>query len=286
MKPHRLSELQKFLTELGLNPKKRFSQNFLVDGNILRKLVEAAQILPGDEVIEIGPGPGALTRFLLEKGAHVTAIEIDRNFAEALRKVESPHLTVFEEDFMKFPLDRYLDEKGKPLKVVANLPYHITTPILTKLLPLYPRIESVTIMVQKEFGRRMVATPSSEDYSSFSLFTRFYSDPAYCFTVEPTCFYPRPRVQSAVIHCHLKPPPLDLSEEEAFFSLTRRTFQKKRKMLKTSLKDFYPIGSVEAALAKMGLSVQARPEELSLEQFLYLFAYLKEVKGRADQGKP
>jgi 16S rRNA (adenine1518-N6/adenine1519-N6)-dimethyltransferase len=276
MKVYRSSELRLFLQELGLDAKKGLSQNFLIDGNILRKIIQAAGIQPGDRVIEIGPGPGALTEFLLDYGASVTAIELDPHFAQALKRLQEPGrpLTIFQKDFLKFPLEDFLANSTGKIKVVANLPYHITTPILTKLLPMHHSIESVTIMVQKEFAKRMTAPSGSSDYGSFSVFTAFYSQPTYCFTVEPTCFYPRPKVQSAVVCCLLKPPLLTPVQEEAFFVLTRSAFQKKRKMLRTSLKSLYSAEAIEQALGEMGISVQARPEELSLEQFLILFGKL------------
>lgn len=276
MKLHRSSELRVFLKELGIDAKKGLSQNFLIDGNILRKIIKAADIHPQDHVIEIGPGPGALTEFLLDFGAHVTAVEIDPNFATALKRLqtEGRSLNIFQEDFLKFPLEDYLAKIPSKVKVVANLPYHITTPILTRLLPMHEKIESVTIMVQKEFAKRMTAAPGSADYGSFTVFSAFYSHPTYCFTVEPTCFYPRPKVQSAIVHCQLRVPPRP-DAEEAFFTLTRTAFQKKRKMLRTSLKELFPADAVEQALTNMGISPQARPEELSLDQFLIFFDKLR-----------
>ena len=284
MKLYRSSELRRFLEELGIDAKKGLSQNFLIDGNILRKIIHAAHIQPGDHVIEIGPGPGALTECLLEQGVEVTAIEIDRHFATALKRLQSDKNTlhILCEDFLKFPLENYLSSSQKKVKVVANLPYHITTPILTKLLPLHRYIESVTIMVQKEFAKRMTAKPATADYGSFTLFATFYSHPTYCFTVEPTCFYPRPTVQSAVVHCELRSPPLP-SQEKAFFTLTRSAFQKKRKMLRSSLKDLYPVENIDQALVEMGVSPQSRPEELSLDEFLTLFDKLS--SGDENKGK-
>lgn len=272
MKLHRSSELRLFLQELRIDAKKGLSQNFLIDGNILRKIIKAAEIHPQDHVLEIGPGPGALTEFLLDFGAHVTAIEIDPHFATALKRLqtEGRPLNIFQEDFLTFPLEDFLANAPKKIKVVANLPYHITTPILTKLLPMHDKIESVTIMVQKEFAKRMIAAPRSADYGSFTVFAAFYSHPIYCFTVEPTCFYPRPKVRSAIVHCRLQPPPRP-DAQDAFFILTRTAFQKKRKMLRTSLKDLFPAAAIEQALADMGISPLARPEELSLEQFLIFF---------------
>ncbi len=278
MKLYRASELRLYLEELGLDAKKGLSQNFLIDGNILRKIVAAAEVHPHDHVLEVGPGPGALTEFLLDGQASVTAVELDVHFAKALKRLQEKGrpLQIFQQDFLDFPLEEFFQEQkttsGK-WKIVANLPYHITTPILTKLLPLHTWIDSVTIMVQKEFARRMTAKAQSADYGSFTLFTEFYSHPTYCFTVEPTCFYPRPKVQSAVVHCKLRKPPLQDSQED-FFKLTRSAFQKRRKMLRASLKDLYSPERVECALVEMGLTLKARPEELSLDQFLILFAKL------------
>lgn len=284
MKLHRSSELRRFLEELGIDAKKGLSQNFLIDGNILRKTIKAAGIHRGDHVLEIGPGPGALTECLLDEGVEVTAIEIDRPFAQALKRLLSDHarLHIYCEDFLKFPVNNYLSTLGKKVKVVANLPYHITTPILTKLLPMHPSIESVTIMVQREFAKRMTALPGSSDYGSFTVFAAFYSQPTYCFTVEPSCFYPRPTVQSAVVHCRLRTPPLS-DTAEAFFTMTRTAFQQRRKMLRTSLKPLYASEKVEQALDDIGISPHIRPEELSLDQFLTLFDKLSYDGGSRDR---
>ena len=270
MKPYRASELREFLESLQVDAKKGLSQNFLIDGNILKKMMVAADIQEGDAVLEIGPGPGALTQCLLEKGVHVTAVEIDPLFAKALERLARPPgtLQIIAQDFLKLPLEPLLQKpppSAQKWKVVTNLPYHITTPILTRLLPHHAHITSVTAMVQKEFAQRMVARPGSSEYGSFSLFTAFYSKARYCFTVPPTCFYPRPKVDSAVVHCTLHLPPN--VAEEVFFKITRTAFHTRRKMLKTSLKKLIPPAQLEAALRAMNLPITARPEELSLEQF-------------------
>jgi 16S rRNA (adenine1518-N6/adenine1519-N6)-dimethyltransferase len=274
-KMHKASELQSFLRELGVDARKGLSQNFLIDGNILRKIAASAHVKTGDYVLEIGPGPGALTELLLEQGAHVTAIELDVVFAKALERLQTQdqRLTVFTTDFLKFPLQEFLKKNPGPWKVVANLPYHITTPILTQILPCTPAIESVTIMVQKEVGKRMVSSPGSSDYGSFSVFVSFYSKATYCFTVEPTCFYPKPTVQSAVVHCQLHPAP-QVSSVDAFFILTRTAFQQRRKMLRSSLKELYLQEKIVSSLLQLGLKETVRPEELSLNQFLQLFSLL------------
>jgi 16S rRNA (adenine1518-N6/adenine1519-N6)-dimethyltransferase len=268
----RPSELRNFLEEWGIDPKKGLSQNFLIDRNVLGKICVAAEVVSGDHILEIGPGPGALTEALLERGAHVVAIEKDRDFAKALERLKPRgNLTVIEGDILEFSLASLLNS-GTTWKVVANLPYHITTPILVKLVPLFKEISSLTVMVQKEVAKRFAAEKNTSEYGSITLFLEFYSTISYCFTVEPTCFYPQPKVQSAVVRCDLKPPP-DVASE-AFFKLTRTAFQKRRKMLRASLKELYPSTQVEEALIGIGLSKEARPEMLSLRDFLRLFEQL------------
>lgn len=263
------SELRDFLEEIGASPKKSLSQNFLIDGNILRKIAVLADIQAGDFVLEIGSGPGVLTEELLARGAHVLAIEKDRKFAAALHRLqtEDNRLTVIEGDVLEEDFSSYL----KPnTKVVANLPYQITTPVLTKFLPQKKFFQSITVMVQKEVATRFLGHPGTKDYGSITVFVQFYSQPEYGFTVEPTCFYPPPRVRSAVVKFTLRDPP-DVSSEEAFFSMTRRSFQQRRKMLRSSLKNDYEITSIDRGLEKIGKGLQVRPEQLSLADFLILF---------------
>jgi 16S rRNA (adenine1518-N6/adenine1519-N6)-dimethyltransferase len=271
---YRPSELQHFLKERGAFPKKGLSQNFLIDGNIIRKIIELAAVKPGDFVIEIGPGPGALTQLLLERGAHVLAIEIDSLFARELSRLqtEDKRLEILCSDALTVPYENIL--KGRSGKVVANLPYHITTPLLVELLPLYPHIESLTLMVQQEFAKRMYAQVGTSDYSSLTLLVGFYAEVVNHFVVGPNCFYPKPSVHSSVVHCQLKPPALT-KEREAFFRLTRTAFQHRRKMLRAALRELYAPQSVEQALTTLGVSSTARPEELSLYQFIDLFRLLR-----------
>jgi 16S rRNA (adenine1518-N6/adenine1519-N6)-dimethyltransferase len=264
------SELKKLLYEIGAFPKKGLSQNFLIDGNIVRKIVKTAGVEKNNPVLEIGPGPGALTEALLEAGASVIAVEKDAKFAEALKRLQSPdnHLTIYQEDFLKFDLSTI----PKNTKVVANLPYHITTPILSRLIPLYNTFTSITVMVQKEVASRMCAKAGEKEYGSLSLFLQFYCNITYGFTVEPTCFYPRPKVRSSVVKLTLKKPP-DVSSEERFFLMMRTAFQMRRKMLLVSLKELYP--EIETVI---GEESKKRPEELSLDDFLRFFEKIE--KGR------
>lgn len=273
------SELRLFLNHLGISPKKGLSQNFLIDGNIIRKIVEAAEVTPEDTILEIGPGPGSLTQALLETGGSVLAVEKDTILAEALERLApaAPNLKVFCHDILTFPLEEELSkvlQKGKKAKVIANLPYHLTTPIIAQLVPLRHLFSSLTIMVQEEVARRFTAQPDTSDYSSFTIFLRFYTIPHYAFTVSRNCFYPAPRVNSAVVVLKLREPPLSGEACTTFFQLTRRAFEHRRKMMRASLKDFFPPQVIEEALSAIGENPLARPETLSLEQFLQFHALL------------
>jgi len=271
------STLRAFLEEIDASPKKSLSQNFLIDGNIIRKIVTLAGVEPGDFVLEIGPGPGVLTEELLARGAHVLAVEKDRKFASALTRLqtEDKRLTVIEGDILELDLSKRLKPKTK---LVANLPYQITTPILTEFLPKKEFFESMTVMVQKEVSARFIAKPSTKDYSSITVFVEFYSEPEFGFTVEPTCFYPPPRVKSAVVKFKLKDHP-PVSSEADFFEMTRKAFQQRRKMIRSSLKLVYEQASIDTGLEKIGKGLQVRPENLSLADFLILSHEIHKKEG-------
>lgn len=274
------SELRQFLNELGIFPKKGLSQNFLIDGNIIRKIVAASEVKPDEVVLEIGPGPGSLTQALLEAGAHVLAVEKDTVLAQALERLQTPaqQLTVCCHDILTFPLQEEIPRlipTGQKAKVIANLPYHLTTPILTQLTPLRNLFSSLTVMVQEEVARRLTAQPGTSDYSSLTIFLRFYTRPQYAFTVSRHCFYPAPKVNSAVVVLQLREPPLSEERAKEFFHLTRTAFEHRRKMLRASLRSLFPPHVVEEALESIGQNPLARPEMLSLEEFLKLFSILQ-----------
>lgn len=273
---HRPTDLALFLNELGVKPKKRLSQNFLVDGNIIRKIVSFAAVDKTSSILEIGPGPGALTETLLATGAHVIAIEKDTSLAKALERLQTKdhRLKVIGKDVLEVAVDSLFKKKAK---IVANLPYHITTPILCRLLPLYEKFESITCMVQKEVADRFVASCGTKNYGSFSLFLQFYSEPVFGFTVQPTCFFPRPKVKSAVVKLILKKPP-KVSSIEDFFKMTRTAFQKRRKMMRSSLKELYGSDIVSSALERIEKNPLARPEELSLDDFLRFFQEIEKTR--------
>lgn len=273
---YRPTELRSFLQELGVSPKKGLSQNFLIDGNIIRKIVAAAKVNPGELILEVGPGPGSLTQALLEAGAQVVAVEKDRQLAEALSRFQTPdnRLTIFCDDIMTFNASTHFQPRlssGHKAKIIANLPYHLTTPIIAQFAQQTSIFSSLTVMVQEEVARRMTAKPGSSDYSSFSVFLQFYSQPHYDFKVSRQCFYPVPNVDSAIVTLSLRNPPLNGLDEEQFFKLTRTAFEQRRKMMRASLKDLYSSETIESALKSIGQNPLARPEELSLENFLDLF---------------
>lgn len=250
-----LSELIPFLNRIQAAPQKKLSQNFLIDPNIIRKITDLAEIYPGDSVLEIGPGPGALTLALLEKKANVFAVEMDPLFAKHLHRYQNGHLRVYQDDFLKFRMENL----PKNLKVVANLPYHITTPILEKLFG--SSFSSIVVMVQKEVAARMQAKPGTKEMGSLSLFVQFYSKIVDSFIVPSTCFYPKPKVDSTVIR-------LDTTQipETNPFTLIHPAFQHRRKMLTSSLP--FSKDAIRQALTEIGMRPDARPEMLSLGQWI------------------
>ena len=252
-----LSELIAFLNQIETKPKKGLSQNFLVDPNIIRKITELAEVSPGDTILEIGPGPGALTKALLDQGAKVFAVEMDAVFARELDRFQNGNLTVFKNDFLKFPME-ILPPK---IKVVANLPYHITTPILEKLFA--SSFSSITIMVQKELASRIQAKSGSKEIGSLSLFVQYHSQIHNSFNVSAASFYPKPKVDSTVIRLNAT----ELPSVDPFH-LIHPAFQQRRKMLTSSLS--FPKEMIRGALLAVGARMDARPEMLSLDQWLLL----------------
>lgn len=272
------SELRQFLANLGIAPRKGLSQNFLIDGNIIKKIAAAAHAGPEDLVLEIGPGPGSLSEALLETGAKVIAVEKDPILAAALERLkkENNSLEIFCEDIMEFPVEKIFQDRlqsSRKAKVIANLPYHLTTPILSRLVPLNAYFSTLTLMVQDEVARRFTANPGCSDYSSFTVFLNFFTKPVYAFHVSRNCFYPPPKVDSAVITLELKKPP-NVSDQEKFFKMTRTAFEQRRKMLRASLRNLYAAEKIMESLERLSLNPLARPEELSLTDFLKLFEKL------------
>ena len=266
-----LSDLLIFLEGLGVHPKKSLSQNFLIDANIVRKIVALANIQEGDLVLEIGPGPGALTTELLKRGAFVTAIEKDSTFAKELHRLQNDRLTVIEEDILQFNWNHL---PSGSWKVIGNLPYSITTPILE--LVCSQNATSFTFMVQKELAERLLAPLGSRECGSISVFVQSHGQIKGSFHVPKSCFYPSPQVDSSVLclEFHSK------KEPSEFFSLVRAAFQQRRKMIASSLKKFLSKEQIELA----GIPTAARPETLSLtdwQKLFHIFCSLNEKRGSA-----
>lgn len=262
---------------------KKFGQNFLIDGNILDKIIESADITKQDCVLEIGPGIGTMTQRLAEEAGEVVAVEIDRNLIPILHDTLSAYdnVTVINEDILKVDINRLVEERndGRPIKVVANLPYYITTPIIMALFEKHVPLQSVTIMVQKEVADRMRVGPGTKDYGALSLSVQYYARPEIITRVPAACFMPRPNVDSTVIRLtRYEKPPVEVRDEERMFAIIRASFNQRRKTLANGLANAGGLGvsrsQVEEALAQMGLPATTRGETLTLERFAELSNYL------------
>ena len=264
---------------------KRYGQNFLIDEHVLGKIIRSAGITEDDFVIEIGPGIGTLTQYLAYSAREVAAIEIDDALLPILEDTLSGYdnVTVIHEDVLKVNLTKLVEEKngGKPVKVVANLPYYITTPIIMGLFENHVPVESITIMVQKEVADRMKTGPGSKDYGALSLAVQYYARPELAANVPPNCFMPRPRVGSAVIRLtkHEKPP-VEVQDEKLMFQIIRASFNQRRKTLVNGLYNapelHIPKERTAAVLEEMGLAPGIRGEALELSQFAELSSRLKD----------
>ena len=266
---------------------KRFGQNFLIDSHVLDKIVNAAGITQDDCVLEIGPGIGTMTQYLAENAGHVVAVEIDRNLIPILKETlaDYDNVTVINEDILRVDI-KALDEEyngGKPIKVVANLPYYITTPIIMGLFESGVPIDNITVMVQKEVADRMKEGPGSKDYGALSLAVQYYAEPEIVANVPPNCFIPRPNVGSAVIRLtRHKEMPVEVKDPALMFKIIRASFNQRRKTLQNGLGNApelpYTKEQIAAAIAEMGLTPTIRGEALSLAQFAQLSDILGEMK--------
>lgn len=258
---------------------KRYGQNFLIDSHILEKIVQASGITENDFVLEIGPGIGTMTQYLAEAAGWVTAVEIDKALIPVLQDTLSPYenVTIINADILKLDIQALTAEKSgsRPMKVVANLPYYITTPIIMGLFESHVPLESITIMVQKEVADRMQAGPGTKEYGSLSLAVQYYARPEILFTVSPACFMPRPNVGSAVIRLvRYRDNPVFVKDEKHMFSLIRAAFGQRRKTLVNSLLNAGTIQVTKQqilhALEEMNLNASVRGEALTLSQFAML----------------
>ena len=263
---------------------KRFGQNFLIDTRVLDKIISASGITKDDMILEVGPGIGTMTQYLCVSARKVVAVEIDKNLIPILENdtlKEYDNVRVINEDILKLDINKLVEEEndGKPIKVVANLPYYITTPIIMGLFESHVPIESITIMVQKEVADRMQVGPGTKDYGALSLAVQYYAKPEIIANVPPNCFMPRPNVGSAVIKLtRHEQVPVEVKDEKLMFKLIRAAFNQRRKTLQNSINNSPELSlnkeQVVEALDKMGLSQTIRGEALSLEQFATLANYL------------
>ena len=287
-KMEKLSNPQKtieVLQKYNFSFQKKFGQNFLIDPHVLDKIIAAAEITKDDFVLEIGPGIGTLTQYLAEAAREVVAVEIDRTLIPILEDTLSAYdnVSVINEDVLKVDLRKLAQERngGKPIKVVANLPYYITTPIIMSLFESHVPLKSLTVMVQKEVALRMQAGPGTKDYGALSLAVQYYASPYLAANVPPNCFMPRPNVGSAVIRLtRFEETPVQVKDEKLLFRLIRASFNQRRKTLQNGLVNSQELDftkeQVAAAIATLGVSPSVRGEALTLEQFAALANALSE----------
>lgn len=273
------------LQRYGFNFQKKYGQNFLIDTHVLDKIIGAAQIGPDDFVLEIGPGIGTMTQYLAEAAREVVAVEIDTKLIPILQDTlkEYDNVTVLNEDILKVDIRKIAEEKngGKPIKVVANLPYYITTPIIMGLFESEVPLDSITVMVQKEVADRMQVEPGTKDYGALSLAVQYYAEPYIVANVPPNCFIPRPAVGSAVIRLtRYQEKPVKVNDASFMFKIIRASFNQRRKTLQNGLYNSselrIPKEKTVAALEELGLTPTIRGEKLSLEEF----AQLSDILGR------
>ncbi|MCF0134023.1 MAG: 16S rRNA (adenine(1518)-N(6)/adenine(1519)-N(6))-dimethyltransferase RsmA [Blautia sp.] len=268
---------------------KRFGQNFLIDTHVLGKIMAAAGITKEDFVLEIGPGIGTMTQYLAEYAREVVAVEIDQTLIPILKDTlkEWDNVTIIHDDILKVDIRKLAEEKnkGKPIKVVANLPYYITTPIIMGLFENNVPIESITIMVQKEVADRMQVGPGTKDYGALSLAVQYYAKPVIVANVPPNCFMPRPNVGSAVIRLDRhKEKPVDPKDEKLMFRIIRASFNQRRKTLVNGLKNArdlnYSRDQIEKAMNICNLPLNIRGENLTLKQFSDLSDVFCEISSK------
>ena len=284
----KLSNPQKTIETIkkyGFNFQKKFGQNFLIDDHVINKIINGAEVTKDDFVLEIGPGIGTMTQYLAENARQVVAVEIDKNLIPILGETLAAYdnVTVINEDILKVDIkeiaEKYND--GRPIKVVANLPYYITTPIIMGLFESGVPIDNITVMVQKEVADRMQEGPGSKDYGALSLAVQYYAEPEIVANVPPNCFIPRPNVGSAVIRLtRHKEMPVTVNDAEHMFRIIRASFNQRRKTLQNGLNNSpeipYSKEKILEAIERMGLPATVRGEALSLAQFAQLSDILGE----------
>jgi 16S rRNA (adenine1518-N6/adenine1519-N6)-dimethyltransferase len=275
-----MASIRQELKEFGLIPKKKWGQHFLIDRNILNKVIRTAEIDKEDVVLEIGPGLGVMTIALARQARKVVAVEIDSKIVEILndKMAEYRNVEVIKGDILKIDFNRLLDQEGQRIKVVANLPYQITTPLLFRFIDSREVFSSLTLMLQKEMAERFVASPKTKAYGPLSIFVQLFSDLSICFYIKPSAFFPPPKVESAVVHMMFREKPmLALEDEEWFRKVVRSCFGYRRKTLINALKhsERSVPKSIGPKMEKIGIDPRRRPETLTIAEFANLAEALK-----------
>lgn len=279
------------LQKYNFNFQKKFGQNFLIDTRVLEEIIDAAEITKDDFVLEIGPGIGTMTQYLCEAAREVVAVEIDTNLIPILKDTLSAYdnVEVLNQDILKVDIASLAKERNndRPIKVVANLPYYITTPIIMGLFESRVPIDSITIMVQKEVADRMQEGPGSKEYGALSLAVQYYAKPEIVVNVPPSCFMPQPKVGSAVIRLtRHEQPPVQVDNEKLMFQVIRASFNQRRKTLANGLNNFGSFGlskeEIQSCIEELGVPVNIRGEALSLEQFAELANIINRHRQQAN----
>jgi 16S rRNA (adenine1518-N6/adenine1519-N6)-dimethyltransferase len=275
-----MTSVRKELAEYGLIPRKGLGQHFLVDRNILDKVIRTAQVGKEDIVLEVGPGLGEMTLALARQAKKVIAVEIYSKFAVILKQKmrDFSNVEVVESDILKMDFSQYFRKERYPIKVVANLPYQISTPLLFRFIEFKETLSTLTLMLQKEVAERIVASPGRKEYGSLSIFIQMFSDVSICFFIKPSAFFPPPKVESAVVHMRFKEKPaVNLGDEKWFKKVVKGCFGYRRKTLMNALKHSgLPLPkSTESKMEKIGIDPRRRPETLTIQELVYLAEALK-----------
>jgi 16S rRNA (adenine1518-N6/adenine1519-N6)-dimethyltransferase len=263
---------------MHFKPKKRLGQNFLFDKNVQRKIIQSLELKLSDIVLEIGAGRGELTGLIAERVARICALEIDPTLCEILKNVSSHHskIEIVNQDILQFNLKKHFRGLKNTIKIVGNIPYYISSPIIEHLLKFKNTIGTIFLTVQKEFAKRMVASPGSKEYACLSCFVQYYTEPKIMFSIKKTCFFPAPKVDSCLVRLKVfSKPKFKPENEKLFFRIIRLAFNKRRKTLRNSLRGTIPKQDLELFLKSHGIDTNARPEDLRLEDFENLTKIVK-----------
>ena len=257
-----------------IKPLKRFGQNYLLDQNILNKIVKEINPVPEDHIVEIGPGQGALTAKLFQKVKLLTAVEIDTRVTEDLQK-KFPGLKLIVDDFINLDLQNIMGNNDNKLRIVGNIPYNLTSSILFHLIKYVDIVQDTVLMVQHEVAKRMIAPKGTKDYGILSVILRFFSDTKYCFKVSPNVFFPKPKIDSAVVHIRFKDKTISKDDKQSFIDIVKASFGNRRKTLKNSLSN-----SIfrELNFADSGIDLSLRAEQLEVEDFIRLAEFARNYK--------